>query len=207
MGLPVSREEDLMSLVILMGRPGSGKGTFCDVAQHHGYTVISSSMAIETFGDEEAKRLKRNADPVPDYMMRQIIHNALHSINRHDKVILDGFPRTVGQVYDLLQNNNFKSGMIYLIHLSIGKERAKERVLGRGRSDDSDSNFEKRNRHYCEETIPAMIALKRKNQVEYHEISTNGTREHNNKMFELKISELTTGLRIASFSGAVEATA
>ncbi|QEK39657.1 nucleoside monophosphate kinase [Candidatus Sneabacter namystus] len=92
------------TLVLLVGLPGSGKGTIGQLYEKHGWKHFS-------LGDELREALK-NQNPIalkyerqikdgaflPDHVINDLIWSKiLHQDNLQHKIILDGYPRNVSQ--------------------------------------------------------------------------------------------------------------
>ena len=71
--------------------------------------------------------------------------------------ILDGFPRTVSQADSLarlLQNND--SELDAVVELTLPDDTVVERLLGRGRSDDTEEVIRRRQQVYRDDTAPLL---------------------------------------------------
>jgi adenylate kinase family enzyme len=76
------------------------------------------------------------------------------------KLIVDGYPRTVGAAEHLLAvlaENGVTS--IRVLHMRITKEEMLNRAAGRGRIDDTRAALERRYRFYEEEVVPSIAHL------------------------------------------------
>src|ERR1044072_6548511 len=93
-----------MTVVVLLGAPGAGKGTQAPVlARHLGVPVLASGYllrAVSTSGSplgREVEALMKAGQLVPDETFVQIFLDRLGEPDAVGGAILDGFPRTVGQ--------------------------------------------------------------------------------------------------------------
>jgi adenylate kinase len=90
--------------LLLIGPPGSGKGTQAvHIAEHYGITHISSGDLLRrhvaagtTVGRAVADCIRRG-DLVPDSIVMDILRKPVEAATRRGGHILDGFPRTVSQ--------------------------------------------------------------------------------------------------------------
>jgi adenylate kinase len=90
--------------LLLIGPPGSGKGTQAvHLAEHYGITHISSGDLLRrhvadntSIGRTVAARIHRG-DLVPDGIVMDILRKPVEAATRRGGYILDGFPRTVEQ--------------------------------------------------------------------------------------------------------------
>jgi adenylate kinase len=125
--------------LILVGPPGSGKGTQAKLlSQRQGLTHISTGDMLR-----EAIRLGtpagRNAQPfvstgqlVPDDLVNQIIADFFRRENRPDNFVLDGYPRTLpqGVSFDQVLRQQFLS-LDVVVLLKVDDEEIVRRMSGR----------------------------------------------------------------------------
>src|SRR5262245_42189934 len=135
-----------MAIVLLIGPPGSGKGTQGKrISQQFGWRVISTGDLLRGHlkaGDEIGKRAAKfvnSGSLVPDALLLEILAKAMPSAGSALPVILDGFPRNVPQARSL---DAMKDHPVRLaVHLDISFETVAQRIAKRqqleGRTDDS----------------------------------------------------------------------
>ena len=97
-----------MTVVVLLGAPGAGKGTQAPVlAQHLGVPVLASgdllrsAVAAGTALGREADRYMSRGQLVPDETIVRVFLDRLEQDDARDGAILDGFPRTEVQAQAL----------------------------------------------------------------------------------------------------------
>jgi adenylate kinase len=153
-----------MSLrLIVLGRQGAGKGTQClRLSERYGMPHISTGDMLRQAVEEatpvglEAKELMDAGDLVPDDVMQRIVAERLDlpDVVEHG-FLLDGFPRTVGQAQALddMTDDRF---IDLALNLDVAEEVVMERMLSRGREDDTAEAIRRRLDLYDAETSPLL---------------------------------------------------
>jgi adenylate kinase len=159
-------------VLVILGAPGSGKGTLAKVLQDdYGINHISTGDLIRKSDDEELKKIIAGGDLVPDSMIVKMLVSELKNIDPLEGVIFDGFPRTIKQA-KMLDSILGKMGLglnhaIFLdLDEKIAKERIKERAKKEDRKDDSsDEVIENRFKEYHNKTFPLVDFYKRSRKL------------------------------------------
>jgi adenylate kinase len=125
--------------LILLGPPGSGKGTQAQrLIQRHGIVQLSTgemlraAVAAQTPVGLKAKDIMASGGLVPDDIVIGIISDRLDQPDAAKGFILDGFPRTVPQAQaldDLLKKKHIKLDAV--IELRVNESALLERVENR----------------------------------------------------------------------------
>ncbi len=96
--------------IVLLGAPGSGKGTQAkklmaerNIPQISTGDMLRAAVAEGTRFGQKAKAIMERGELVPDDVMLGIISERLSQPDAADGFILDGFPRTVQQANDLAE--------------------------------------------------------------------------------------------------------
>lgn len=126
-------------IIILIGMPGSGKGTFGQIAKSEGYghfsigDYIRAEITKKTPQGAKFKYLMDNGDIMKSKLIFDLIeHKINNAIATNANFVLDGFPRTQEQVEFLettFQNKNYHD--YQYIYLNIDEKTARERILNR----------------------------------------------------------------------------
>lgn len=130
------------SIYVLIGRPGSGKGTFSQAIQSDGYVPVSTGditrkeVQFQTpFGIKYKEAILNHiTGGVPTEEIQKIVEQRLEEALQNQKgAILDGYPRTVEQCRRLdrfIDKFSLEDRVAYL-HLDVEEEEAVERILYR----------------------------------------------------------------------------
>jgi adenylate kinase len=152
--------------IVLLGPPGSGKGTQAAMlVEELGLPHISTGALLRNAakrGTElglQAKAITDKGDLVPDNIMSDMIEERLGRDDVADGFILDGYPRNVAQAKSLdSMLTRLNKPADEAIHIDIDPEQILKRIARRameeGRSDDTVKTVRNRLRVYEEQTAP-----------------------------------------------------
>lgn len=152
-------------MILLMGLPGSGKGTQGKMlADFHGLHLISMGEIIRMYVSGDRRKRMLAGELLDDHEVIDILERVLDSLPDDTEYVLDGFPRTVPQAEWLLKRMEIKHSQIRcVLHLTASVEAVKARLHARGRMDDRDEVIEERFREYQELTQPLLDWYKQHN--------------------------------------------
>jgi adenylate kinase len=150
--------------LILLGAPGSGKGTQAAVlADHFEVPHISSGerlrrhVAAGTDLGREVARYLDQGELAPDHLVTAVVGEALAGAARG--YVLEGFPRTVSQAREAeaRYGAGFADAVVFLeVPDGVTRQRLARRMSS-GRSDDRDPEIiERRLRRFHAETEPLV---------------------------------------------------
>jgi adenylate kinase len=136
----------------MLAPPGGGKGTQgIRVAQELGLEHISSgdllraAVAQDTPVGREVAQYMAAGQLAPDRVVTEAVKPVL---DERDGYVLDGFPRNLEQTDDL--------DFDLVIYLDVPEEVVTERLLARGRTDDSQDVIAARLKQYAADTKPLV---------------------------------------------------
>jgi adenylate kinase len=153
-----------MPRLLIIGPPGSGKGTQAEhLARHFGVPAVStgdifrSNVSRGTDLGAQAARYLDGGDFVPDHLTNALVKDRLLDSDVRSGFLLDGYPRTAPQVVEL-DNLLGSQGFVLdaVIELRAPDAELEQRMRGRadeqGRTDDTVDVFRRRLDLYHRET-------------------------------------------------------
>ena len=171
--------------IILFGPPGAGKGTQAKylVKKLNGYQISTGDMLREEIKKETiiGKKIISNMNEgkfVSDEIVNSLLKNHVFDPIKKEKLIFDGYPRSLNQAKNLdLLLNNSNQKIDYIFFLNVNKETIVERIKKRkvleNRTDDDLDTILKRYDTYIETTSPVLDYYSKNSN--FHEI--DGTME------------------------------
>ncbi|MDQ0632352.1 adenylate kinase [Arthrobacter pascens] len=158
-----------MTRMLIIGPPGSGKGTQAErISERLGVVAISTgdifraNVKGETPLGVEAKTYMDNGDFVPDSVTNEMVRDRLSEEDVDAGFLLDGYPRTTAQV-DYLDRilAGGQQELDVVLQLTADDQELVTRLLSRskvtGRSDDNEAVIRHRLDLYHEQT-EAVVA-------------------------------------------------
>ncbi len=143
-------------IIILLGVPGSGKGTqAATLAEKLQYAHISTGELFRSLRKKEIRTETENTilslidqgKLVPDEHVYDLVFTEIqHGLEKHNGIILDGAIRTTGQAerYLTFFEEHGLTDDVLAIELEMSDDMIRQRLKSRGREDDSDDVIEKR---------------------------------------------------------------
>ena len=154
--------------IVLFGPPGAGKGTQAKylVKKIDGFQVstgdiLRDEIQKETDLGKEIKDIINEGKFVSDEIVNKLIENFVSDPQKKNKLIFDGYPRSLTQAKNLdllLENYSQKIGFIFFLNVNketIIKRIEKRKVLEK-RVDDDLNTILKRYDTYMETTKPVL---------------------------------------------------
>ncbi|PCJ56288.1 MAG: adenylate kinase [Planctomycetota bacterium] len=166
------------NVVFVLGGPGAGKGTMCQLAESQlGWTHLSTGdllRAEREAGGPNAiiiEELITAGNLVPNEIVVTLLKNAMETITRttgKKNFLLDGFPRSLSNMEGWYEIFGRETELPKMLYFECPYAVLEERILGRakftGRSDDNVESLKHRFDTFKVETLPTVDLFKSKNK-------------------------------------------
>ena len=197
------------NIVFILGGPGAGKGTMCELAQIQlGWTHLSTGdllRAVLKADGPKTNEIREYVDAgklVPDEivvgLLKDAIETTIHTTG-NTNFLIDGFPRSFGNMdawYAVFGRDHDLPKMIYF---ECPLEVLTQRILGRaqysGRSDDNVEAMKARFDSFKAETLPIVEHFKTKGKCV--EIDTSQDRQTVYELVRVQLADQTDAARMA----------
>ncbi len=157
-----------MNTVLLIGRPGSGKGTQAKIlSKELGWIRLSSGDLIKEIRDGSepfSARVREMYDKgtlLPDWFADYLLEAGLLELDTHVGVICEGFGRTHSQAVHLSEIVAWLGRKLVVVNLEVSEAEVLRRMMERAKTEDRpDSNavdkIQERLGKFTAETAPAL---------------------------------------------------
>tara|TARA_B100001769_G_scaffold5275_1_gene3828 strand:+ start:113 stop:676 length:564 start_codon:yes stop_codon:yes gene_type:complete len=154
--------------IIIFGPPGAGKGTQAKylVKKLNSFQISTGDMLREEIKKDTdiGKKIINNMNEgkfVEDEIVNKLLEKVIFDANKKNKLIFDGYPRTINQAKNLEKLLNKSNQKIeYVLFLNVDKDsiikRIEKRKVLEKRSDDDANTILKRYDTYMEVTKPVL---------------------------------------------------
>lgn len=158
-------------MIIFMGVAGSGKSIQGKLlADELALPWLSTGEFLRMLISGEKRKGMLQGHLLEDQEIIALVQKIFTIIDPSEEFVLDGFPRTVAQADWLL--NQVKHGQLQVtavVHLTASEAVVRERLMGRGRKDDTEAAITERFKEY-EEAAKPIIEHFRAANVSVHDI-------------------------------------
>ena len=125
--------------IILFGPPGAGKGTQAQsIVKKHNYFQLSTGDLLrneikkKTDLGKEIEDIISKGNFASDEIVNKLLKNTILNLKFRDRIIFDGYPRSIDQAKNLdLILNEFDQKIDLIISLVVPREIIEKRIIGR----------------------------------------------------------------------------
>ena len=175
-------------IIVLLGPPGSGKGTQAElICKKFGFfhfstgNILRNEVKKKTKIGKEIELIINAGKLISDKIIIKIVDNKISKqLKLYKGFLFDGFPRNLSQAkaFDILLGKNNQS-ITSVIQLSVHEEEVSKRIqkrkLEEKREDDNENVLKSRLDVYFDETKPLLDFYQKKNKLN----KINGTQTIN----------------------------
>jgi len=172
--------------VIFVGPQGSGKGTqieklkavleandrrrVVDIQTGRRFRALAAKQ--ETYAEDKIASSMNKGTLQPDFIVAVLWGQAMiDQLDNKSHLLIDGFPRTVGQIPDLEDAFHFfDRATVDVINIETPEEIVRGRMQERARDDDTAESIEERLRWYREDTLPVLDYYRARSDTRVHDL-------------------------------------
>jgi adenylate kinase len=163
-------------VIIFFGPAGAGKSVQGQIlSARHGWRWLSAGQLLRDSRDPEIMEEMRTGGLVKAEHINKIMEEAIFRAKDIDHIILDGYPRQLGQAQYLIDSQPKHGRAIDMaVVLEVPRSELEKRLAIRGRQDDTPEAIEERLTIYRTEIYPILTYLTEK-KVRIAHIDGTGT--------------------------------
>lgn len=158
----IEAEKKKITVIFVLGGPGSGKGTQCaNIVENFGYTHLSAGDLLRAeikSGSDNGTMIQnmiKEGKIVPAEVTIRLLQKAIQE-SGHEKFLIDGFPRNEENRASFESITGIMPEIVLFFDCS--EEEMEKRLLNRnqGREDDNIETIRKRFNVYMESSLPVI---------------------------------------------------
>lgn len=163
-------------MIVLMGVAGAGKSMQGRLlADEHGFAWISTGEILRVLITGRRRQQMLEGKLLSDQEVIDVVDKVLELIDTSEEFVLDGFPRTVNQADWLIsQAKKGRFELTEVFNLEASEDVVRNRLMERGRQDDTDAAINERFKEYRAVTLPILEHFKQE-QVKVCNIDASQT--------------------------------
>lgn len=148
-------------MILILGVAGSGKSTQGQLLRDTGkFAWLSMGELLRRNATPNEQQQMLTGTVLPDDVTIRYVAAELDAMSRTPEILLDGFPRTVAQAEWLVCYAEQHDPLRAIIHLKADQDMVLERLLARGRVDDTPEAIAERFIEYDKTIVPIIRDLK-----------------------------------------------
>ncbi len=150
------------SMILILGVAGSGKSTQGKLLQATGsYTWLSMGELLRRTATQDEQQRMLTGAVLPDDITIHYVSTELQRLRAQHvpEIALDGFPRSVAQAEWLVCYADQYDPLRAIVHLEATQDQVLQRLLARGRIDDTPEAIRERFTEYDKTIVPIMQNL------------------------------------------------
>ncbi|XP_073155856.1 UMP-CMP kinase 3-like [Henckelia pumila] len=166
-----SGQNKSVTVVFVLGGPGSGKGTQCaNIVEHFGYTHLSAGDLLRAeikSGSENGNMIDnmiKEGKIVPSEVTIKLLQKAIQE-NGNDKFLIDGFPRNEENRAAFESVTGIEPEFVLFFDCSEGEMETRLLNRNQGRVDDNIETIRKRFKVFLESSLPVIEYYNAKGKV------------------------------------------
>ena len=191
------------NVVFVLGGPGAGKGTMCELAEAQlGWTHLSTGQLLRDEQETDSPHAKKIKELLaagmlaPDDLMVDLTSKAMEQVTRttgQNNFLLDGFPRCLGNLDAWHDKFGKDTELPKMLFFECPYDVLEKRILARakytGRSDDNIESIKVRFDTFKSETLPIVESFR--SQGKCIEIDTSQDRQAVYELVRESLAEFT----------------
>lgn len=145
-------------MILFFGPAGAGKSVQGQIlAARHGWRWLSTGQLLRDAHDPKILKQMSSGGLVDNKAVNKVVTDALHRARDISHVVMDGFPRELGQakwLVDMLPQHNRSIKLVVVLEVPHGE--IESRLSIRGRADDAKHAMEERLQIYRDQIHPIL---------------------------------------------------